>query len=83
MVAKNTKVEEDTFPNGFNWCFAIINGSLAELYFDPKTRELWGHFYTKESSYKTKKEKEYIREDTKNVRFSYRNKTYKPIQKKA
>ncbi|MBI2631038.1 hypothetical protein HYW73_02380 [Candidatus Nomurabacteria bacterium] len=45
------------------WCFAIVNGKLAEIYFK-KNHGIWAHCYEKESSYKTKQEKKWIKADT-------------------
>ena len=61
-----------------NWCFAIINGRLAEIFFEKKKGRprLIAHAYVKASEYKTAKERRYIKEDTKRFRFTYRNKNY-------
>lgn len=61
------------------WCFAIINGKLAEIFFDQKKNEriVFGHAYVKESDYKLKREKIWIEKDTKKCQFSYRKGTYK------
>ena len=62
------------------WSFAIVNGNLAEISYDEMkggSRKLYGHCYVKESEYKTKREKKYIKEDTERMRFSWRNKKYK------
>lgn len=42
------------------WCFAIINNRLAEIYFERKKRgiKFLGHFYVKESEYTLKEERE-------------------------
>lgn len=69
------------------WAFATINGRLAEIFFDNETKikkgalkKIQGHCYVKMSEYKTKKEKRWIKEDTKRNRFSYRNKKYRLIK---
>lgn len=51
------------------WCFALINGKLAEIFFDQKKNEriFFGHAYVKESEYKSKREKIWIGKDIKNV----------------
>ena len=61
-----------------NWVFAIINGRLAELFFEKKKGRpyLLAHAYVKASHYKTAHEKRMIRKDTKKYRFTYRNKQY-------
>lgn len=62
-----------------DWSFAIINNKLAEIYFEKNNGEISyiGHCYVKESEYKTKKEKQYIKEDTASLKFIYRNGNYK------
>ena len=66
------------------WSFAIVNGKLAEIHFDKMrggARKLYGHCYVKKSEYKTRLEQKYIREDTKKMLFSWRNKKYKYLGK--
>ncbi len=61
------------------WCFALVNGKLAELHYDKlknSERRLYAHCYVKNSAYKTKREKKWIKEETKNARFTFRNKEY-------
>lgn len=64
-----------------SWCFAIINGRLAELFFDreedEKEPKILGHCYVSKSEYKTKREQRMIEKDTERYRFSYRNKKYR------
>lgn len=62
-----------------SWSFAIINGRLAEVFFDKsKTgkQSVFAHCYVDKDEYKTKKEQRWIMKDTKHLRFSYRDKTY-------
>lgn len=61
------------------WSFAIVNNRLAEIFFERKKGKIkfLGHCYVKESDYKTKREKEWIRKDTEKLRFVYRNRKYK------
>ena len=61
------------------WCFALINGRLAEIFFDEKRgkRIFFGHAYVKESEYQSKREKIWIEKDTKKCQFSYRKGVYK------
>ena len=61
------------------WSFAIVNGKLAEIYFEKiKGRLVFnGHCYIKKSEYKTKKEQNYIESDTNKYIFSFRNGKYK------
>lgn len=57
-----------------NWQFALINGRLAELFFEKekgKVRML-GHAYVKRSEYTTKREQRMIDADLKKMRFVYR-----------
>lgn len=62
-----------------NWCFALINGKLAEIYFEPKKGDpkILGHAYVKKEQYQTKKEQEYISNDTEKFQFSYKNRIYR------
>ena len=48
------------------WCFAKVNGKLAEIYFEKKRgkNEIYGHFYAKKSEYETEEEHKWIYEDT-------------------
>ncbi|OGG50221.1 hypothetical protein A2763_04560 [Candidatus Kaiserbacteria bacterium RIFCSPHIGHO2_01_FULL_54_36] len=61
------------------WCFAKVNGKLAEIYFRHKKNGdpvIQGFCYIKQNEYKTKREKQHIKIDTKRYRFTYRNKKY-------
>jgi len=64
-----------------NWSFAIINRRLAEIYFDKKKGKIkfLGHCYVKKSEYKTKRESEWIKKDTKRFNLTYRNRIYTDI----
>jgi hypothetical protein len=61
-----------------SWCFATVNNRLAEIYFDKMKNgpKIWGHCYIKKSSYKTKQEQNWIKQDTAKFRLSYRNRKY-------
>lgn len=61
-----------------NWSCAIINGKLAEVFFEIKGGKIKfiGHCYVKKSEYKTKKEQQYIKQDTAKTKLSYRNGKY-------
>ena len=60
------------------WCFAIVNGNLAEIYFDKVKGKsiIHSHCYVKISEYKIKKELEQIKKDTERFEFVFRNNTY-------
>lgn len=60
------------------WCFATINGRLAELFFDRRNGKLFflGHVYVERSDYKTKKEQKWIDKDIKKYSFAFHNKEY-------
>lgn len=68
-----------------SWCFAIVNGKLAEIFFDEMTEKartkkqmrIFGHCYVKKEEYETKKEQQWIAKDTKEMRLVYRNNVYK------
>lgn len=62
-----------------SWCFAIVNGRLAEIYFNETKKgiKFLGHCYVDRSEYKTKREQKWIDKDLVRHRFSYRNKNYR------
>jgi len=62
-----------------SWQFGLINGKLAEVFFDDKKRIL-GYCYVNESKYTTKKEKRWIKNDTKQFQLTYRNKKIRDKQ---
>jgi len=61
------------------WCFAIVNGKLAEIFFDQKKRQkvFLGHAYVSEDEYNTKRERTWIKKDTQKCKFSYRKGIYR------
>ena len=64
-----------------NWCFAIVNGRFAEIFFAKKRGKsnFLGHAYVNKNEYKTKKEKEWIEKDTNKFKLFYRNSVYKDL----
>jgi hypothetical protein len=61
------------------WSFALMNGRLAEIFFDHKKNGepiIRGFCYVSKSEYKTKKERLWIKTDTKRYHFTYKNKKY-------
>lgn len=56
------------------WCFAIVNGRLAEIFFDKKYG-IYGHCYVKREEY-SKKEHTMIDFDITKHQFIYRKKFY-------
>ena len=64
-----------------NWCFAIVNGKLAEIFFERKKGKsiISGHCYVKMDEYKTAQEKKWIIADTGKYKFVWRNNKYKRI----
>ncbi|MBI3335936.1 MAG: hypothetical protein HY001_05635 [Candidatus Portnoybacteria bacterium] len=65
------------------WCFAIVNGRLAEIYFHERKRgmQISAHCYVKREEYRTKQEQKWIEKDTEKFRFVYREEGYKRIFK--
>jgi len=61
------------------WSFAIINGRLAEVFFDKKgdTPVFLGHCYVRKEEYPTKREQRMIERDIKKNRLSYRKGEYR------
>lgn len=55
------------FNNG--WCFAIVNGRLAEIYFD-KNYGIFGHRYVERRDY-SKREQRMVDSDIKRHQFIY------------
>ncbi|MBU0476426.1 hypothetical protein KKB68_00195 [Patescibacteria group bacterium] len=62
------------------WCFAMINGRLAEIYFDKK-QGIYGHCYVQRKEY-TKKEKKMIDSDILKYQFVYRKGCYTDRKRK-
>lgn len=56
------------------WCFAIVNGRLAEIYFDRKYG-IYGHCYVKRKEY-NKREQKMIDSDIKKCHFVYQKGYY-------
>jgi len=56
------------------WCFAVVNGRLAEIYFDKKYG-IYGHCYVKRNEF-NKKEQKIINSDIKKYQFTYRKEYY-------
>jgi len=68
------------------WQFAIVNGRLAEIYFDElkgKRRCIRAHCHVDEKTKWTKEERRWIAIDKKHNRFSYRNKKYHSLLSRA
>lgn len=65
---KKNKVDKD------GWCFAIVNGRLAEIYFCKKYG-IHGHCYVKKEEF-SKREQKMIEDDTKKCGFAYRDGFY-------
>lgn len=64
-----------------SWMFAIINRRLAEIFFEEKSGgrvECPGYCYVKRSEYKSRKERDYIREDTKRLKLRWKDSEDKP-----
>lgn len=64
------------------WCFAKVNNRLAEIYFEETKNgsKIIGHCYIKLSEYYTKRENNWITEDTKKFQFAYKDGEYKKVQ---
>ncbi len=61
-----------------NWSFALINGRLAEIYFEEKAGKIkfFGHCYVKREDYKTKQEQKQIDKDVRHLKLVYRRGNY-------
>ncbi len=64
-----------------NWCFATVNGRLAEIFFEKKrnSASLMGHTYVKKGNYKTKYEKIWIEKDSNKFKLTYKKGIYKDL----
>ena len=67
-----------------HWCFATVNGRLAEIYFNKMSKDkcVFTHGYVNREwvvGYATKKEQKMIATDTRKFRLSYRNGRYKDL----
>ena len=62
-----------------HWCFAIVNGKLAEIYFEIKKEKpvINSHCYVKREEFKTKHEQKMIDDDTKKYHFTWQKGIYK------
>ncbi|HEY4517821.1 MAG TPA: hypothetical protein VJI74_02935 [Candidatus Paceibacterota bacterium] len=62
------------------WCFGIVRGRLAEVYFESRgegEKLPFAHCYVSKKEYKTKQEQRWIVEDTKRTWFSFHSKRYR------
>lgn len=66
------KIKKAEFNDG--WCFAVVNGRLAEIHF-MKKYGIWGHGYVKREEF-NKREQKMINSDIKRCQFTYRNNSY-------
>jgi hypothetical protein len=57
------------------WCFALLNGRLAEIYFDQKSG-VHSHCYVQREEF-SKNEQKMIETDIKKHQFTYRKKVYR------
>ena len=64
-----------------NWCFAIVNQRLAEIFFDRKKSKsiISGHCYVKKNAYKSAIERKWIQAETNKYTFTWRKNKYKRI----
>ncbi len=64
-----------------SWCLAIVNGRLAEIFFE-KTRNnigLVGHAYVNKGDYQTKRERLWIEKNTGKFKLAYKKGIYKDL----
>ena len=60
-----------------SWQFGVINGKLAEVFF--KNKKILGFCYVSKDRYTTRKERGWIKNDTKKLRLSYRQKMFRDV----
>ncbi len=78
MSKKSSKITEDTF----NWCFAIINGKLGQIFFKKGSRSvegIFGHSYHSKKDIFSAEEKKMIGSDIKKHQFSFRKGKYNRV----
>jgi hypothetical protein len=66
-----------------NWCFAIVNNKIGEIYFDRSKSgrvSISNHCYVGKSEFKNKEERKALEEDIKKFKVIYKNKKYKLIK---
>jgi len=73
MRYKNASQRKTTEYNS-GWCFALVNGRLAEVFFTEKFG-IYGHCYVNREEYR-KSEQRMIETNLKKYRFTYRNDYY-------
>lgn len=64
-----------------SWCFAMVNKSLAEIYFE--NGRVWGHCLVRSSDYKTKREWEWIKKDTEKYKLRWVGGKYSFLKRMA
>lgn len=69
-MARSKAEEEESF-----WQFAIVNGKLAEIFFEGK--KISGFCYVKASEYATQREQKWIASDTARLQLSCRKKVFR------
>ena len=64
------------------WCFATVNGRLAEIYFKRRKGRIRfrGHCYVKREEFKTRREQKWVDGESKLFRLVYRKGRYKRIR---
>lgn len=64
------------------WCFAKVNGKLAEIYFEKRRgkNETYAHCFVDENEYTTKVERKWIEQDTNRFKFAFKNKKYTDLR---
>lgn len=67
-----------------NWCFGLVNGKLAEVFFNEGKRPRpYAYCHVKKEDYKTKEEQKWIEKDTKHVNLLYKNGKFTRIKPKV
>lgn len=65
------------------WCFSMVNGRLAEIFFECDKKDkpkIVGHCYVRREEYETKREQRMIDVDITRARVVFRHKTYRLIR---
>lgn len=65
-----------------HWCFGLVNGRLAHVFFDIQKdgkKHVFAHSYINARELRSKREKEMMKSDVKKTRLLYRNRKYRRL----
>lgn len=67
------------------WCFAIVNNKLAEIFFEKKAGKthIYSHAHVKPEEYQTRREQQWIKDDTSKFQFVFQKGKYRDLKKNS